>query len=95
MKVVRNSLMLSSVQAGGTGMTGSLAAQLLHADHEIDCPTCTYPIWVRISEIIARVPVICPCCRTRVFIIDQDGDLQNLGPVLESRLQQALRNAFG
>ncbi|MFI6132738.1 hypothetical protein [Micromonospora sp. NPDC051141] len=76
-------------------MTGSLVAQFLHVHQEIGCPTCTYPIWVRFSEIIARVPVICPCCRTRVFFIDQDGDLQNLGRVLESKLQQALRNAFG
>jgi hypothetical protein len=75
-------------------MDGSLSSQLLHSEMDLSCPTCSYPVWTRMSEVTAGVPVICPCCRTRITFVDSDGEMQNLGHTLESKVEQALKEAF-
>lgn len=74
-------------------VTRSLAADLLHSDLEVDCPTCQYPIWVTWAEIIAQAAVLCPCCRTRVWFRDAAGSAQNAVHVT-GRIDQTLEG-FG
>lgn len=69
----------------------SLASQILHSDHEVDCPECGYPVWIRFSEVIAQCTVTCPCCRLRLHLIDSDGTMQTLGDTLERQIDQALK----
>lgn len=73
----------------------SLASQLLHDDHEIGCPECGYPVWIRFSEVIAQCTMTCPCCRLRLHLIDADGKIQNLGDILERQIDRALKGRMG
>lgn len=75
-------------------MNVPLAAQLLHSNHEIDCPECEYPIWVLWSEIVAQATIRCPCCRRRIRLVDRNGDAQTLGADIEQQLNQALKGLF-
>lgn len=75
-------------------MSGSLATQLLGAAMEVDCPTCGYPVWVRYSEVVAQAAVICPCCFTRIWLVDEAGSAQNAGDIIEQRITQALKGLF-
>lgn len=69
----------------------SLASQILHGDHEVDCPECGYPVWIRFSEVIAQCTVTCPCCRLRLHLLDSSGQMQTLGSTLERMLDRALK----
>ncbi|MEU4777483.1 hypothetical protein [Micromonospora sp. NPDC023633] len=69
-------------------MSPSLASQILHGDHEIDCPECGYPVWIRLSEVVAQCTVTCPCCRLRLHLLD-GGQMQNLGDTLERQIDRA------
>jgi DNA-directed RNA polymerase subunit RPC12/RpoP len=72
----------------------SFALDLLHSDHEIDCPKCEYPIWVLWSEIVAQTTVRCPCCRLRVRLVDATGSVQNLGANIDAHLDQIFGGLF-
>jgi hypothetical protein len=72
----------------------SLALQLLHTDHEVDCPGCHYPIWMLWSEIVAQNTVCCPCCRRRVRLVDATGSIQNLGADIDAQLNQIFGGLF-
>ncbi|GAA4010420.1 hypothetical protein GCM10022247_35780 [Allokutzneria multivorans] len=75
-------------------MNRSRSAQLLHVDLEVGCPECTYPIWMHWAEIVAETTIRCPCCRTLVRMVDQDGRAQTLGADLESQFDQAMKGLF-
>jgi hypothetical protein len=75
-------------------MVEALETQLLHADLEVDCPGCEYPIWVTGAEVVAQTAVTCPCCRARTWVLDADGSLQNVGRVVEQQINQALRDLW-
>jgi hypothetical protein len=72
----------------------ALDTRLLHADLEIDCPGCEYPIWVMGAEVIAQAAVTCPCCRTRVWMIDADGGFQNAGRDIERHIEEAVEDLW-
>lgn len=73
----------------------SLASQILHDDHEVDCPQCGYPVWIRFSEVIAQCTVTCPCCRLRLHLVDGGGSMQMLGDTLERQIDRAVKDIFG
>lgn len=69
----------------------SLTTQLLHSDHDVPCPRCGFEMWIRISEIVAECAVLCPVCRTRIWLRDGRGQMHNLGSVIESAIEQAMK----
>ncbi|RAS59265.1 hypothetical protein C8D87_115126 [Lentzea atacamensis] len=70
---------------------GSLTDQLLHGDQDIPCPECGFGVWIRLSEVVAECAVLCPVCRTRVWLRDGRGQMSNLGAVIESEVEQLLK----
>lgn len=70
-----------------------LSTQILSADIEVTCPICTFPIWAKVSEAIAQVDLLCPCCRTRVRLLDH-GDGGTIGDDLESAMNYAMKGLF-
>lgn len=75
-------------------MAESLETQLLHADFEVGCPRCDYPLWVTGAEIIAQAAVTCPCCRVRVRLVDAGGTFQNVGRDVERRFEETLKGLW-
>ncbi|MDG4795394.1 hypothetical protein [Micromonospora sp. WMMD1082] len=73
----------------------SLASQILHGDHEIDCPECGYQVWIRLSEVIAQCTVTCPCCRLQLRLLDVGGKMQTLGDTLDRQINRAVKGIFG
>ncbi|MGI8702358.1 MAG: hypothetical protein ACR2JU_14370 [Nocardioidaceae bacterium] len=72
-----------------------ISTQLLHGDLEVDCPSCTYPVWVRYSEIVTQLSVLCPCCRTTIRLLDDRGTVVTAGDVVEQSIENALKDFFG
>jgi hypothetical protein len=75
-------------------MADALDTQLLHADLEVDCPGCEYPIWITGGEIVAQAAVTCPSCRIRIWLIDDAGAFQNAGREVERHIEQALKEMW-
>lgn len=73
---------------------GSLTDQLLRGDQDVPCPECGFEVWVRISEVVAECAVVCPVCRTRLWLRDGRGEMANLGAMIESEMEKALRGLF-
>ena len=71
-----------------------LATQFLHSDLEVDCPVCSYPVWVRYSEVVCEAAVLCPCCRTTIKLIDERGAAATAADVVEEVMQQAFKGLF-
>jgi hypothetical protein len=70
----------------------SLTTQLLHGDlDDVPCPRCGFAMWVRLSEVVAECAVLCPVCRTRIWLRDDRGQMHNLG----STIEHALKDVFG
>jgi len=69
----------------------SLETQFLHADREVECPACQYPIWVIWAEISVQALVLCPCCRTRVHLVDAEGSAQEAARAVERQINQMLK----
>lgn len=72
-------------------MAESLETQFLHADREVECPVCEYPIWVIWAEIDAQAIILCPCCRTRIRLVDAEGSVQNAARAVEQQISQLLK----
>jgi hypothetical protein len=75
-------------------MAASLATQFLHSDLELDCPVCEYPVWVTWAEIVVQLAVLCPCCRARIQLSDDEGSMQNAGLVVEQEINRALKGLW-
>ena len=75
-------------------MADSLDAQLLHADFDVDCPECRYPIWVTGAQVVAQAAVTCPCCRARTWLRDEAGSFQNAGQVIEQQINEAVKGLW-
>lgn len=71
-------------------MSDSFAAGLLDADLDMPCPGCGYPVWIRLVEVVARTAVICPACRSRVWLIDDTGSVQSTGPQIEHAVNEMI-----
>ena len=71
-----------------------LATQFLHSDLEVDCPVCSYPVWVRYSEVVCEAAVLCRCCRTTIKLIDERGKATTAADVVEEAMQQAFKGLF-
>jgi len=71
-----------------------LTTQLLHSDVDVDCPNCGFVFWVRMSEIIVEMVVLCPCCRISVHLQDDHGGLSVAGATIESMITDALKGLF-
>lgn len=69
----------------------SLASQLLHADLELKCPACQYPIWVTWAEAEVQASILCPCCRARVRLTDPEGSMQNAACIVEREISRVLK----
>lgn len=66
----------------------SLETQMLRGDLEIDCPRCGYNLWVRISEVVAQVRVLCPCCHIGITLVDSRGSFATAGRTIQSALNK-------
>lgn len=74
-------------------MVDSLSTQLLHGDlDDIPCPSCGFGLWVRFAEVVAECAVRCPVCRTEVWLRDERGTVHNAGAVIESTIEQVLKD---
>lgn len=62
---------------------------------ELNCPVCGYPIFVLGSEVATQVHVRCPCCRTLIRLVDQDGSMHTAARDIESALKDMLRTLRG
>lgn len=71
-----------------------LSTQLLRADVDVDCPVCGFSLWVRMSEIIAQVNVLCPCCRAGIQLVDDRGGLSTTGDAIEALISDSLKGLF-
>jgi len=65
----------------------SFETQFLHADLEVGCPRCEYPLWVTGAEVIAQAAVTCPCCRVRIWLRDSAGSVQNASRDVDQALK--------
>jgi hypothetical protein len=72
-------------------VSDSLSTQLLHADIEIPCPSCEYPVWVRLAEVTAQCFVRCPCCHVLIRLQDDTGTVHTAGALIEQQLRRALK----
>ncbi|OUC93013.1 hypothetical protein [Streptomyces swartbergensis] len=72
----------------------SITTQLLNADLETACPSCGYLMWVRYSEVVAQTAVICPCCFTQIWLVDETGSAQNAGDAIQQQITQAMKGLF-
>jgi hypothetical protein len=57
-------------------------------------PGCQYPIWVTGAEIVAQAAAMCPCCRTRVWLVDAGGTFQNVGREVERQIEETLKGLW-
>jgi hypothetical protein len=71
-------------------MAESLATQFLHANLDVECPACEYPIWVTWAEVVVQASILCPCCRARVQLTDPEGSMQNAAHAAEQQINQIL-----
>jgi hypothetical protein len=46
------------------------------------------------AEVVAECAVLCPVCRTRVWLRDDRGGMHNVGSVIESTVDQVIKDAF-
>lgn len=65
----------------------SMQTQLLRQDAEVDCPSCTYPLWIRLSEVVVQTAVRCPCCRVRIHLVDDRGSAAGMGAEIDSMIE--------
>lgn len=72
-------------------VTESLETQFLHADQEVECPACEYPIWVIWAEIVAQAVILCPCCRVQIRLADAEGSVQKAARAVEQQISQFLK----
>ena len=72
-----------------------LTTQFLHSDLDVECPECTYPIWVKYSEIVAEVAVLCPCCRSVIGLVDSRASMALAGTEIEREIDRVLKGLFG
>lgn len=73
-------------------MSDSFTAGLLDADLDTPCPGCGYPVWIRLVEVVAKTAVICPACRSRIWLIDDTGSVQSAGPQIERALNEMVKD---
>lgn len=59
---------------------------------EVDCPLCTYPIWIRMIEVAAQVAVPCPGCKATIWLRDGDGSVHNANENIQREMNNLLRN---
>lgn len=71
-------------------MGESFETQLLRSDHELPCPSCSYPVWVRLSEIVVQTTVLCPCCRVKIKLIDGNASAATIGRRIELMVSEIL-----
>jgi hypothetical protein len=57
----------------------------------LGCPVCQYPIWVTWAEMVVQAAILCPCCRTRIQLVDAAGSVQNAARAVEYQINQVLR----
>jgi uncharacterized ferredoxin-like protein len=69
-----------------------LATQLLRADVGVDCPVCGFSVWARMSEMIAQVTILCPCCRVSIRLIDDHGGLATASDTIETLIADLVRD---
>lgn len=72
-----------------------LTTQLLHADAEVDCPRCGFPVWLRLSEVIVQGTVLCRCCRLMIRLVDDRGNVATAGDSIQSHMEQVMKETFG
>lgn len=78
-------------------MGGSFKSELLDSDIDAECPGCEYPLWIRLVEVVAGCAVVCPVCRSRVWLRDGDGSAQNAATEIDNamdELAQAIEGMF-
>lgn len=77
--------------------SGAFRLNLLDADIDVPCPSCEYPLWVRLVEVVAHCAVVCPVCRCQVWLTDAEGSVQNAASDIENPmddLKRSLREMF-
>ena len=52
-----------------------LSDQLLQHLIEIECPSCNYPFEIQLVDARTQVYRLCPCCRTRIRLVDAGGSM--------------------
>lgn len=76
-------------------MSGSFKSALMDTDLEAECPVCDYPVWIRLVEVVAGCAVFCPACRTRIWLKDADGSVQNAGDAIDDAMNELMRALGG
>jgi hypothetical protein len=69
----------------------SIAYDILHGHTDAPCPRCTYPVWIRLSEVMAQTTVLCPCCRTLIALREDRGSLRTAAAEISSALRSIER----
>ncbi|SDF30002.1 hypothetical protein SAMN05660662_1782 [Blastococcus aurantiacus] len=75
--------------------SGNFRLELLDSDIEVPCPSCEYPVWVRLVEVVARCAVLCPSCRCRIWLTDADGSVQNAASEVQDAMNALMRELGG
>jgi len=75
--------------------SGNLRSGLLDSDIEAPCPNCSYPVWIRLVEVVARCAVLCPACGCRIWLTDADGSVQNAATAAQDAMNDLMRQLGG
>lgn len=71
--------------------------QLLQQLIEINCPSCNYPFEIQLIDARTQVYRLCPCCRTRIRLVDADGSMYGELEAVDNTfddLERTLRRMF-
>lgn len=68
---------------------------LLGTDMDVPCPACSYPIWIRLVEVVVGTAVRCPACLCRVWLVDESGTVQNASRDVDRALEELGRSLKG
>lgn len=75
-------------------MSETIESQVLRLDVDVECPRCGYPFWVRMSEVVVQLVVLCPCCHCRVHLVDDRGSAATAGAALACEVDSLLSDLF-
>ena len=61
---------------------------------DFECPLCGFGMEVELADIICQVTRRCPCCRSRIHLIDDGGNVSRIPEMIDRALGD-LKDALG
>ena len=74
---------------------GPLSWSLLNAWIAVACPSCGYSLEVQMLDVVCQVWRWCPCCRTRIRLVEPTGEVSGAMREMDSTIAMFDRTLRG